>query len=318
MRPGSLLARTPAWRSAPASGREHLDREALKAIAAQVAAALSLSILGGAPIAVTGDWKVAAGLIGGGVFVALGMLRPALFLAALLAVRPLLDGLPGDPGQVPRRRADRRLRARARAPPAGRAPRGDGAFVALLAISALATLPAYLDFSGVIGLHPLTELVRLSALFAVYVLAAHVVATPQQMRRVLLIVAFSGVLPAVWAIGELLGNPEEIASLGLVRVSGSFVNPVALSAYLAVTVLIMLSLPRGDVPRWLRGPALGPDDHGADLELRPRGLGAAAAGDHHVALALEQARDRGGRGRLHGVRAVLARACRPASCRASR
>ena len=103
----------------------------------------------------------------------------------------------------------------------------------------------------------LTEVVRLAALFAIYLLAAQVVTTPEALSRVILIVGLSGVLPAVSALAELLNNPTQIANVGLVRVSGTFVNPVALSSYLALCILILLRLPRGELAAWIRLPALG-------------------------------------------------------------
>ena len=224
---------------------------------AQVGATMLLSVAGGVVIAATGDWRIAAALLGGAVFLAIGMLRPALFLLALLAIRPLLDGRPGSPGELVAVvligvcaivMAGNRHVVR---------PRATMAFVALLAVSALACLLAMLEFRGIIGLDPLTEFVRLAALFAMYLLATQVVRTPDAMRTALLVVGLSGVLPSVSAIAELLNDPEEIASLGLVRVSGTFVNPVALSSYLALCLLILLSLPRRDLRGWIRWPVVG-------------------------------------------------------------
>lgn len=227
------------------------------AILAQVCSALFLSVAGGAIIATTGEWRISVGLLAGGAFVALGMLRPALFLGVLLAARPTLDGIPLSAGALVgvvligvcalvltgRRQVVR--------------PRATMAFCALLTVSALATLPAFLEFGNVIGIEPLSELVRLAALFAMYLLAAQVVTSAETVKLVFLIVGLSGVWPALVGIAELMDNPTEIANLGLVRISGTFVNPVVLSSYLALCILILLVLPREDVPRWARWPALG-------------------------------------------------------------
>ena len=107
------------------------------------------------------------------------------------------------------------------------------------------------------GIKPLTELVRLSALFAMYLLAAQVVTTADAARKVFLVVGLSGVIPAIAALGSCSNDPTKIASLDLVRVSGTFVNPVALSSYLALCILILAMLPREDVSRRIRWPALG-------------------------------------------------------------
>jgi len=227
------------------------------AILAQVASALILSTAGGALIAATGEWRISVGLLAGAAFVALGMLRPALFVGVLLFARPLLDGIPLSAGALvgvvligvcALVLTDRPHVVR---------PRATMAFGALLIVSAIATLPAFMEFGNVIGLEPLIELVRLAALFAMYMLAAQVVSTPEMVKRVFLIVGLSGVWPALVGLAELLHNPTKIANLGLVRISGTFVGPVVLSSYLALCILILLKLPREDLPRWVRWPALG-------------------------------------------------------------
>ena len=61
-----------------------------------------------------------------------------------------------------------------------------------------------MDFGDSMGLKPLTELVRLSALFAMYLLAAQVVTTADAARKVFLVVGLSGVLPGHRGARELL------------------------------------------------------------------------------------------------------------------
>jgi len=232
------------------------DDRGLTALAAQIGSALVLSIAGGAAIAMTGDWQIALGLLVGSLFVGLGLLQPALFVAVLLTVRPLLDGRATTVSQLLGILLIGVCALVLATRPKIVRPRAIIAFSALLIVSALASLPSLLELRGVIGLRPLTELVRLTALFAMYLLAAQVVTTPVALRRVFLIVGLSGVLPAVSAINELIHNPDQAQVLGLVRVSGTFVNPVALSSYLALCILIVLNLPREDMPRWLRWTAL--------------------------------------------------------------
>lgn len=247
----SVLTQTARWwrpSAAPGGGQGRV-------VLVQLLTALALSTAGGAAIAATGDWRIATGLLGGMAFAAFGMLRPALFLGVLLAVRPLLDGLPGGVGGLT---GIVLISVCAIAVATSRqtiALRGSIAFGALLAVSALASLLAMLELRDALGLDPLAELVRLAALFAIYVLAAHIATSPARMRSVFLVVGLSGVLPALSGLAELLNDPEKIASLDLVRVSGTFVNPVALSAYLALCILVLVSLPREDLPAKVRWPA---------------------------------------------------------------
>lgn len=223
----------------------------------QVGCALALSAVGGVVIAATDQWKIAVGLIAAAAFTSLGLLRPALFVTVLLAIRPLMDGYPGNPTQLTGVLLIGICALVIATRPQVVRPRAVMAFSALLLVSALSALPAYMDFGDVMGIKPLTELVRLSALFAMYLLAAQVVTTTDAARKVFLVVGLSGVIPALAALAELLDDPKKIAQLDLVRVSGTFVNPVALSSYLALCILILVMLPREELSRRIRWPAQG-------------------------------------------------------------
>jgi O-antigen ligase len=227
----------------------------LGALLAQVGSALVLSVVGGVIISNTDKWQLAAGMIAAGVFVAMGLLRPALFVTALLAVRPLMDGVAHNPTQLTGVVLIGICALVFASRPQLVRPRATMAFSALLLVSALASLPAWMQFGSAMGLKPVTEMVRLSALFAMYLLSAQVVTTPLALRRVFLVVGLSGVIPALAALSELLRDPKKIADLDLVRVSGTFVNPVALSSYLALCILILVMLPREDLARKYRWPA---------------------------------------------------------------
>jgi O-antigen ligase len=251
--PGAAAARRRQARSETVRG----DDRGLTALAAQIASALVLSVAGGAAIAVTGDWKIALGLLVGAMFVGLGLLQPALFVAVLLTIRPLLDGQATTVSQLLGVLLIGVCALVFATQPRLVRPRAIIAFSALLLISALASLPALMEFRSIIGMRPLTELVRLAALFSMYLLAAQVVTTPEALRRVFVIVGLSGVLPAISAINELVNHPEQIKILGLVRVSGTFVNPVALSSYLALCILLVLTLSNEDLSRRVRWGALG-------------------------------------------------------------
>ncbi len=250
--PEAPRASTATAGAAPSPGSANRNE-----ILIQVGCALALSAVGGVVIAATDQWKIAVGLIAAAAFTSLGLLRPALFVTVLLAIRPLMDGYPGNPTQLTGVLLIGICALVFATRPQIVRPRAVMAFSALLLVSVLATLSAYMDFGGAIAYKPLTELVRLSALFAMYLLAAQVVTTTDAARKVFLVVGLSGVLPALAALAELLNDPTKIAELDLVRVSGTFVNPVALSSYLALCILILVMLPREDLSRLIRWPAQG-------------------------------------------------------------
>jgi O-antigen ligase len=240
-----------------ATGRRPVGGHNRNEILIQVGCALALSAIGGVVIAATDQWKIAVGLIAAAAFTSLGLLRPALFVTVLLAIRPLMDGYPGNPTQLTGVLLIGICALVFATRPQVVRPRAVMAFSALLLVSALSALPAYMDFGNEMGVKPLTELVRLSALFAMYLLAAQVVTTADAARKVFVVVGLSGVIPALAALAELLDDPKKIAQLDLVRVSGTFVNPVALSSYLALCILILVMLPREELSRRIRWPAQG-------------------------------------------------------------
>ncbi len=252
LHPARLSPEPRLRRAGPSPGNANRNE-----ILIQVGCALALSAVGGVVIAATDEWKVAVGLVAAAAFTALGLLRPALFVTVLLAIRPLMDGYPGNPTQLTGVLLIGICALVFATRPQLVRPRAVMAFSALLLVSALSALPAYMDFGDEMGLKPLTELVRLSALFAMYLLAAQVVTTADAARKVFLVVGLSGVIPALAALSELLNDPKKIAQLDLVRVSGTFVNPVALSSYLALCILILVMLPREELSRRIRWPAQG-------------------------------------------------------------
>ncbi|MEA2393205.1 MAG: hypothetical protein QOJ82_1096 [Solirubrobacteraceae bacterium] len=230
---------------------------------AELAVAAAASLLGGCLVAATGDWRAFA-ILGLALFVTLGAVRPALFLALFLLVRPLLDdvgsatagvrsaNLAGGLGlalilatalDVARRR---RVTWPAAAP----------VFALALGVSAVSAVQARMKLGGVVGLVPVTEFVRLAALFAAYVAAANLFGTPERARRLFIVVGLSGVVPAVLGIREWINGPPVAPGLGVGRVSGPFVSPVPFSTFLAVTALVLLFLPRGWLRPWVRVSAV--------------------------------------------------------------
>jgi O-antigen ligase len=226
---------------------------------AELAVAVAASLLGGCLLGVTGDWRAFA-ILGLAFFVTLGAVRPALFLALFLLVRPLLDDVGGATAGVPSANLagglglalilatalDVARRRRVTWPEA--AP----VFAIALAVSAVSALQARVKLGAVVGLVPVTEFVRLAALFAAYVAAANLFGTPERARRLFLVVGLSGIVPAVLGIREWINGPPVAQGLGVGRVSGPFVSPVPFSTFLAVTALVLLFLPRGWLRPWAR------------------------------------------------------------------
>jgi O-antigen ligase/polysaccharide polymerase Wzy-like membrane protein len=236
---------------------------------AQVAAAVAASAVTGLTLAVTADWRAALGLLAVAAFVAMGLLRPALFLVVFLLVRPLLDGLNASLGAglnvngVAGLLAVGVALALAAARPR---PSGAGAirgFLAVLCVSAVAAAVAILVLGNDLFLardlireDVLAELARLGALLAVYYLAARCITTPSRVRALFAIIGLSAVIPGVWGIGQLIAGPAVSESSGLARVSGPFTSPNSFGAYLAVCALVLIFLPRGTLSPWARWPSL--------------------------------------------------------------
>jgi O-antigen ligase len=196
-------------------------------------------------------------------FAGLGAMRPALFLGLFLLTRPLLDDLgeqhvgvlnaAGALGVllvfvllVRLVTAERQMR-----------PVGAGAFGAVLLVSAVACVPAYLDFSSRVGSKPMGEIVRLAAMFGVYVLGCQLFASPRRLINLFTIVGLSGVGPAILGIKEMIIGVPKASGLDISRISGPFTGPNPFGLYLAMTALVLLALPRRALPLWVRLISLG-------------------------------------------------------------
>jgi O-antigen ligase len=246
-----------------------LDRE--RSVAPQVresrpgelAVAVVASVLGGCALVATGGW-VAFALFGVAFFAALGVLRPALFLGLVVLVRPLLDQFTGVTLGVPSANvggalallliaaavldATRRRRVTW--------PRAAAALLIALAVSAVSALQALLTIGPAIGTEPIAEVIRIGALLAAYVLAANVFDTPEKVRRLFVVAGLCGVVPGLLGLVEWISGPPVVADIGLPRISGPFVGPIPFGAFLAVSALILLFLPRDQLRPSLRIPAL--------------------------------------------------------------
>jgi O-antigen ligase len=230
--------------------------------APQLAITLAISALAGLVVVAAGDWKIVAALVVAAALIGIGFVRPALFLAVFLLARPLMDQASGMTAGTGGASVGGALGALlvAVAVVVGAtsrelfAPRATKALVAVLLASAIAALEALVDLGGLVGAEPLAEMVRLTALLSIYILAANLFGTVSGVQKVFVVVAVSGIVPAVWGVAELLSGPQVVADSGVdvARISGPFVGPSALGSYLALSGLVLIFLPRNMIPRWVR------------------------------------------------------------------
>jgi O-antigen ligase len=196
-------------------------------------------------------------------FVAIGLTRPALFLALLLLARPLVEingsrlGVLNAAGALGVLAvfvlAVRIVTARQHVRPAG-AP----AFGVVLLLSAAACVPAYLELNAKVGAKPAGEIVRLAAMFAAYVLAAHLFTSARKVNQLWALVGLSGFAPAMLGMFELMGHRTRTQGLDISRISGPFTGPNPFGLYMAFTALVLIALPRKALPAWVRVVALTP------------------------------------------------------------
>jgi O-antigen ligase len=229
----------------------------------ELALAAGTSVVGGCLLAATGDW-LAFALVGIAFLLALGALRPALFLALVLLVRPCLDDVSDVTAGV--RSANlggavalALILVTALALSRQRRvtwPQAAPVLLVALGVSAVSAAQARLQLGAVVGTVPFSELVRLGALGAAYVAAANVFDTAEKVRRLFLVAGLAAVVPGVMGIVEWIQGPAVAAGLGVPRVSGPFVSPVPFSTFLAVAALILIFLPRGAIRPWARVAAV--------------------------------------------------------------
>jgi O-antigen ligase len=231
--------------------------------AGELAVAVISSVLGGCVLAATGDW-IAFALVGLAFSVVLGALRPALFLAVVLLVRPCLDDISDVTVGVRSANLGGALALAlilSAALVASRQrrltwPQAAPALFVALAVSAVSAVQARVVLGPVVGTVPFSELARLGALAASYFLAANLYDTNAKVRRLFLIVALSGVAPAILGIAEWVNGPPIAQGLGVPRISGPFVSPLPFATFLAVIALILLFLPRRQIRPWVRVAAV--------------------------------------------------------------
>ena len=232
---------------------------------AQIATAVGLSALGGLVLVAVDDPLLMFALCAAGILVGLGMVRPALLVSVFVLVRPLLDDYSGsqlggvssaNPGGALGLLLLGSLTVLVAGVPRFFRPPQTWAFVAVLLVSAAAALNSLLSLGGTIGLKPVSELVRLSVLLAVYLLAANLFREPNAVRRLFAMVGLSAVVPAVYGVYQwAAGTVEVVEGFDLARITGTFSGPLPFSAYLAVAALVLISLPADALKGWVRAPA---------------------------------------------------------------
>jgi O-antigen ligase len=254
----------PGSRWVPALGLP-IDRErpllpqVREARPGELGLAVGASVLGGCVLAGAGG-LVAFAVVGIAFFVALGVLWPALFLGLLILVRPLLDQVSSVTVGVPSANVGGALELAlilATALVAARRrqitwPSAASALLFAIGVSAVSAVQAQQELGAAVGTEAAGEVARVAALLATYVLAANVFGTADQARRLFLVVGLCGVVPGIMGIVEWLSGPPIAADLGVARISGPFVGPVPYGAFLAVTALVLLFLPNGQLRPPLR------------------------------------------------------------------
>jgi O-antigen ligase len=232
------------------------------------AAALALlaSVLVATVSATVGPIVVGAALLACSLIV-VGIERPALFLGAILLVRPLLDATSEHRlgGGIAAMNVGGAIGLIILVVVLGYALTGvriklssvSRTFVAVIAFSAFETAYAYQRFGSNAGTTAVAELLRLAAILGVFVLATNVFASEQRLRRLFMIVALSAVIPSIVAIYQFAtGHAASSEGLAIERAFGTFSGPNPLGEYCALSALVLITAPSGLIRRWLRFAAL--------------------------------------------------------------
>jgi O-antigen ligase len=131
---------------------------------------------------------------------------------------------------------------------------GSSALIALIVMTAVFGVLSILNFGSDITTEPISELARLAALLATYSLAANLFGTVDRATRLIAVVGVSAIVPALFGLHEWIGGvpaPAD-ASNEVGRITGTFSGPNAFGTYLALGTLVLLALPKGVLPAWVR------------------------------------------------------------------
>jgi putative inorganic carbon (HCO3(-)) transporter len=223
-------------------------------------------------------WTLAAALVAGGLLgfsdlllvplaavgavamLVFGLAQPALFVVVFLFARPLLDDY-SDNSAGAGLNIGGGLGALVVVVAIGYAlstkkrlvtPRASYAALIVLLLTVAFSGWAFLNYHSAIGVRPVSEIVRLCALFSVYFLAVNLFGSLRGARRIVLIAALSAVLPAIAGVLQWIGGAPIKENVDLGRISGPFVGPNAFGDYLAFGAIVLIALPRDWVSRTVR------------------------------------------------------------------
>jgi O-antigen ligase len=233
----------------------------------EFAGALLVSLAAGYVLTQSGDWKIAVGLIAAAGLLVLGLLAPAIFVSVFLVLRPLTDHMAEDKlvGGVNAASmlallviAIGLVAVAARREGVAAMSGVANSFGAVLVVSALAAVPALINYGDQLGIDPVAELARLASLFAIFLLARQLFRSTDQMRRLFVLVALSAVIPAVVGLYQWTQGIKPVEDLGFGRLESTFVGPNSFGVHLAVAALILIALPRDALSRRIRVAALIP------------------------------------------------------------
>lgn len=251
----TLRAPAPALRRAP---RRELPPGVLHA-----GVAIGASALVGLLVAASG-WKMAIGALLFVLICAIGCLRPAVFLLLFIVVRPWLDswglhevgGVKGaDPGGIFAAVSVAVLIMVVASTRRAALPRGSAQWALVVAVTFGSAIYALVNLRGTIGVEPIAELIRIAAMAAIFILAAHFFGTPKGVHLVWLLIALGALWPAFDGIKEWIHGVAPAQGSLIGRPTSTFAGPNAFGAYLAVAGLLFMCAPL-DLPKKVRIPAL--------------------------------------------------------------
>jgi O-antigen ligase len=208
-------------------------------------------------------WALPFLAIGFLALLVVGFLYPALFLALILLVRPILDRFSESRVEVAGVGVNFAgavavaLILVAAVTLAGSRVRewttGAKAFALVLVVSTAAAALAVVLTQSEPKSKPVEEIVRLLAFGAIYVLATNLVQRGSaSVRTAFVVAALAAVVPAVVGIEQWISGLPTASGLTIARVQGTFSGPNAYGEYLAAAALILLFLPADWLPRWAR------------------------------------------------------------------
>jgi O-antigen ligase len=231
-----------------------------------VAVAIPLAAVVGGGLASI-KWALPLVLIAVALLVVYGWRRPAGFLTLLLLVRPLLDSLSTHhvSGGFVQLNVAGAIGLVILAVVGGflllqrdiELPPGSGTFAAVIGYGALSLILTFENFGGKALTTGISEALRLSAMLAVFVLAANVVRTPQHVRRLFRLAVASALIPAAVAVIQYVsGNATVETGLVIPRAFSTFYGPNPLGEYCALIAMILVSSPSDFLSRRIRLTAL--------------------------------------------------------------